>query len=503
MRPGLQKPSTYYDPLINSRISAFLNAHRDYPVPAGHLLTMYVDPRHPEAQPGAVDVGVLSKEGRESLMRQRLDGSWGVYIVVQRGAEVLHERLAILTRQTEPNKDPGDLKVVIKPRPSSNLDQMNGTQNEIQEGSPPERITRFLPKPKYFDFETMALKKLGADGRPLGTLPRPCQWLSLANKLYPKLWRYVDDCRSKPNPGWPRPVFVDRGTVAGFLTPGLKAYLNRAQRKELSQTEIDALFQEVAILCALSSWRPTQGVYRFDPDLYEELLATPLTGDLPFELLYQLPEWCVYVETPHLEHYFGFFACLDYHSYAGDPEIGLFIVCDRSDGFYADVLPFSKAPLPEIVEASCTQDGVVHGLGLTEKQEVYQRVISLLLYLCASNAEIGRSGKRAALPAPRKTKDGWRLFSPDKPTTWDVGCRIGAALRRAKEQAAQAPDEALILRRSSKRPHIRRAHWHAFWHGPRMEPETRVLKLHWLHPIAVKVENIEQLPAVIRPVKES
>lgn len=464
---------------------------------------MYVDPEQPQAQPGAVPFAMLSKERREWLMLRMLDDNWALYIVVQRGSEVLHDRLAILTRQTQPHQDPGDFSVVIEPRPPSNVDQLNEAQNGMPGGNQKEGALGFFPKPKVFDFETMALKNLAAAGRSSSILPRPCQWLSVANKVYPKLWRYVDDCRSRPNPAWPRSVFVDRSNVVRFLEPSLKGYLNRAQRKELSQTELDACFQEVAILCALSSWRPTQGIYRFDPDLYEELLDMPLTGDLPFEILYQLPEWCVYVETPHLEHYYGFFACLDYHSYAGDPEIGLFIVCDRSDGFYADVLPFSKAPLAEIVEASCTTDGVVHGLGLADKLEVYQRTISLLLYLCASNAEIGRSGKRPALPSPRKTKDGWRLFSPDKPTTWDVGFRIGAALRRAKEEAEQAHEQALLIRRSAKRPHIRRAHWHAFWHGPRTEPETRVLKLHWLHPIAVKVESVEDLPAVIRPVKES
>jgi len=463
---------------------------------------MYVDPEERGARPGAVEVAILSKESRSLLARDMLNGSYGLYIIIQRGTEVLHERLAILTRKTLADTKRGSLEVVIKGPAQPQIDQPSGARNEIAGERTEEGILRFPPKPKIFDFETIASKELVADVRPSSNLPRPCRWLSLANKLYPKLWRFVDARRSESNRTCPRSVFVDRLTVAKFLEPDLKAYLKRVQREELSKTELDVCFQDIGILCALSSWRPTQGIYRFDSEIYEELINTPLTGDLPFEILYQLPEWCVYVETPHLEHYYGFFACLDYHSYAGEPEVGLFLVFERSDGLIADVLRFSKAPLPEIVEQECTKDGVVHGEGLSEKTEVYQRTISLLLYLCASNAEIGAPSRRPTLPSPKKTKDGWRLFPPDQPTTWDVGVRIGAALRRAKEQAAQTPADALTLTRTAKRPHIRRAHWHAFWHGSRAVPEERVLKLHWLHPIAVKVESIEDLPAVVRPVKE-
>jgi hypothetical protein len=42
----------------------------------------------------------------------------------------------------------------------------------------------------------------------------------------------------------------------------------------------------------------TQGVYRFDPTVLDALWETPVTGDIPTEVLYHLPEWCVYVNTP-------------------------------------------------------------------------------------------------------------------------------------------------------------------------------------------------------------
>lgn len=38
---------------------------------------------------------------------------------------------------------------------------------------------------------------------------------------------------------------------------------------------------DVGRVAALGSWRVTQGVYRFDQDLYEAVKSTPLEGNLP------------------------------------------------------------------------------------------------------------------------------------------------------------------------------------------------------------------------------
>ena len=49
---------------------------------------------------------------------------------------------------------------------------------------------------------------------------------------------------------------------------------------------------------ALAAWRVTQGIYRFDPTTFDALWETPVTGDIPTEVLFHLPEWCVYIPTP-------------------------------------------------------------------------------------------------------------------------------------------------------------------------------------------------------------
>lgn len=80
-------------------------------------------------------------------------------------------------------------------------------------------------------------------------------------------------------------------------------------------------------------WRYSRSVYRFDPDVYRELIATPFTGELPEEVLLRLPDWSVFIEMQD-ESVSGFFASLEYVS-PGKTELR-FVFCagDRLVPFY-------------------------------------------------------------------------------------------------------------------------------------------------------------------------
>src|SRR6266508_5510237 len=86
--------------------------------------------------------------------------------------------------------------------------------------------------------------------------------------------------------GWPDHVFCP---VAG-------AQAIVAASPTYRGTSPHDLASEIAWLSALGAWRPTQGIYRFAPALLDALWSTPVTGDLPVEVLHRLPEWCVYLE---------------------------------------------------------------------------------------------------------------------------------------------------------------------------------------------------------------
>src|SRR5690606_20327969 len=102
-----------------------------------------------------------------------------------------------------------------------------------------------------------------------------------------------------------------------------------------------------------------------------------------------------------------------------------------------------------------------------------------------------RSWSSAAMP-------WWMLASCCKAARKAGPRDVGAALRSAlrEHRASSGPTE-----RRSPRPHIRSAHWHAYWAGPRADPDKRRIILHWLPPIPVNMGGLDEIIPTIRQVK--
>jgi hypothetical protein len=284
-----------------------------------------------------------------------------------------------------------------------------------------------------------------------------------------------------------------------------------------SPDEGPPLINDVGILGALAAWRVTQGIYRFDPDVYDAVTKTPVTGDLPHDILFNLPEWCVYIETPGMSFLglplVGFFACLEYD--AGDGRKELRLVLDHTMPEYdrprlmSRVIHLGSWSLQESVERAMKEAEMVSrelfGSNVSfppETAEImqidYAPLVSLVLYICSVNGEIGDGTRQPVRPKPSKTKKGQRMFPAPRVTTWDVGVRMGAVLRKDKAQARESISGTSEKQRSSPRPHVRRAHWHGYWSGPK-EGE-RKFTLRWMPPILVRGDGGE-LPVTIKPVK--
>jgi hypothetical protein len=324
---------------------------------------------------------------------------------------------------------------------------------------------------------------------------RPRDHLIAAGKRFPDAWVQADSFRSDRGsglPAWPQWCFLP---LAGWY-----AIVSGGGANRLSLDTVG----DVARLAGLGAWRVTQGIYRFDPDLYSAIGDTPISGDLPHDVLYRLPEWCVYIETPGLMWskavLHGFFAHLESDANNGRPELRLLL--DTESSLTSLPLHLGSWSLAESIRRM-TDTASIHAMGAGVStptglakplSEAVEPLISLLLYLCSQNAEIGDGRHLPANPKPKKTKRGPRIFAPDKPTTWDVGVRLGAALRQARA-AGETGDGV----HAGPRPHIRRAHWHGFWSGPKAA--NRKFSLKWLPPIPVNVESPDELPATIRPVK--
>ena len=337
---------------------------------------------------------------------------------------------------------------------------------------------------------------------------RPREHLTAAGKLYPLAWKRADELRSERGtgtiPDWPDWCYLP---LAGWYA--IVSADAGSQRLDLARVG------DVARLGAIGAWRVTQGIYRFDPALYESIITTPVAGDLPHDVLYRLPEWCVYIETPDMQWgggpLHGFFAHLEPDANTGRPDLRLLL--DAETALTAIPLHLGVWSLAESIARMtdvASVQGMARGVGAAppgvtgEIRSWVEPLVSLLLYLCAENAEIGDGTGAPTNPQPKRTKQGWRLFAPDRPTTWDVGVRLGAALRRAYHAAETGQGGT----HAGPRPHIRRAHWHGFRSGPMKREDgtdipaaARKFSLRWLPPIAVNLDDVSELPATVRPVK--
>jgi hypothetical protein len=326
---------------------------------------------------------------------------------------------------------------------------------------------------------------------------RPRQSLEALSRSYPGVWKDVEAVREnrKGFGDWPTWCYMPIALALKIICKG------RPPRDVIQ-------YKHSTFLAALAAWRATQGIYRFDPHTFDALWNTSVTGDIPIEVLYCLPEWCVFIPTPDRvwegNRLNGFFAHLDRNHEMRRTELRLLLDISRPDGRYditAMPIILGKSvteSLAATLEWSAQPDPLATPMSAEERAMAMKEVpslISLVLYLCSENAEINESGgsRFPTYPEARKTKKGVRLFAPDRPTHWEVGYRLGAALKRAS--TVHHPSDGTHAR---PRPHIRRAHWHSYWVGKLGEGRKVLLK--WLPPIAVNVLSVHDLTATVRDV---
>ena len=117
------------------------------------------------------------------------------------------------------------------------------------------------------------------------TVQRLQGYLKRVIKHYPCAWEQLAKFRN------------EKENLAGWLD---WCYLPLSATHEVAtygRRDVMPMVVDTMTIGGLGIWRMTQGVYRFDPDLFEALWTTPVER-IPVDLLFRLPQWCVYIETP-------------------------------------------------------------------------------------------------------------------------------------------------------------------------------------------------------------
>jgi len=350
---------------------------------------------------------------------------------------------------------------------------------------------------------------------------RPVKQLAqITGAWRPHLWGHYDQVRNehKARAEWPSWCYAPISVARACLDP-----LSNLRTTIESGGLIGAV--------AMASWRLTKGIYIFDETMFDALWATEVKGDLPIELLQRLPEWCVYVPFPSRKLFprgvtstadtwvYGFFGCLDWQNGSvwlhfcldadtQDPAVPIQLetISVKLEGSLADAcLPFRREIQKEMVKTPGLAPSVAAGIEEWLNQQetmLIQPLMSILLWLCSAKPEISGLDPLRGFRT-KKTKQGIRHFNAEQPRVYEVAYRIGAALRLDAEAMVRGGRGDGT--HASPRPHIRRAHWHAFWTGPRAaagkeQPTERKLILKWIAPIAVCVGTNDPIIPTVHPV---
>lgn len=262
------------------------------------------------------------------------------------------------------------------------------------------------------------------------------------------------------------------------------------------------------VASVVAAWMPGRIAVRFDDDLADALMATPLESTIPTDALHRLPAWGLYVDCRGLGRARGFFVALDSGRIEapGRPpandvdELLVAVVKDDAEGarhLLSTVWLQAGTSIADSMTAQARQSAA-SGPGLFEagedewaaemgmpRAEALARILSLVLYLCSAGADM----TQRAIPVGA---GGRRRVGPV--TVVSAGFRVGAALRGASD-AARAHGDNPTGRRVA--PHLRRAHWHSYWCGSDARGD-RHLELRWVPPVPVNAELADELLTVVR-----
>jgi hypothetical protein len=205
---------------------------------------------------------------------------------------------------------------------------------------------------------------------------------------------------------------------------------------------------------AISLWEPTKRIFKIDPTVSAELCNSAVSARVPVDII-RLPDWSIRVDCPEMQ----LMACkLRVHA-NGDIEDMLVIVIDEEKEQVAKALRLN--------EPWCADED-------TEEAKAYiGKALSLLLYLSTVHNSVPRSAykKYTALSKKNQTKP---FIYPEKASIVKIGEELGKMLQTAYTKQAGY----------SMKAHIRRAHWHNYWTGPK---DNRKLICKWTNSTGVNM----------------
>ena len=225
----------------------------------------------------------------------------------------------------------------------------------------------------------------------------------------------------------------------------------------------------------LWSWGYGKGVYDIDKTVADSVIDTDIT-EVPQAQLQYMPYKALYISNRVGDFEGCFFTRIDIPS-SKQTALSFLMVKER--------WPFRKSHEADFVAGTLDMSldkniATAFDGAAPDDHDAFKAYINMLLLLCCKNVSI--TGFSTTTPGPSVDKKSNELLVTPGPRHWNVASREGAALRAVFAQADAAEGQA--GERGGPRAHVRRAHWHSFWHGP-LNSSERKLVMHWIAPVLV------------------
>jgi hypothetical protein len=339
----------------------------------------------------------------------------------------------------------------------------------------------------------------------------------------PSFWKLVDATRMHLPPDIKARVFTDvshvnklllsRGALRNALAKDIESTL--AALDDVDDRERGVLSNLLSVqasmtVLSLAAFRSTKFIIRLDPDMAELLVRTNVPEQLPSSVFHYLPTWSFYLEIPEairkssgVKDLHGAFVTLA----ASNGKTSLLVAGIGDDGGAAQPVLHIIREFGDTIDMAKFVDPA--GDAQHQATEKFKRSDFLLRYITAvamymsSKKPDYETLDRPANPIAVRSARGMVFTEKKEPSVFSLGYRIGAAINAAsKAPSSSTPGETTG---KTMPPHMRIAHWHHFWTGPRTtegaENKWRKLVLHFLPPIPVNLEHPDQLIATVRPLE--
>lgn len=335
----------------------------------------------------------------------------------------------------------------------------------------------------------------------------PLDFLKKISARYPGIWDEIEQFRalngSSAKLTWEPWCYIP--AIASLSILRQRFHLD-GDLHQLPRDQIEGIASVASYFSALAPWRQSKEVYVMDEGMQELLFDQAGDLSLDADILLRLPYPCFYIQfSPAVdfvdEQYHGVFVHLDDNFVEHQQQLTLIFL--QPDGESTMIVPVHLEAKTISESMAITERLIMRTLpdkasAVAQQFELLRRTMQLVLYICAQNAEITPSPEQVS--HTKRSSTGVIVDRYAEIRKWDVGIRVGNAVRNYRRQQETTPVDDLVRTHASPRPHMRRGHWHHFWTGPKNKPAERKLILQWVAPTFVTASHKGDTPVVLHRV---